>query len=57
MGIVDLGSILKLHDGSTVVVVGIITGGTLGTFYTVITGEIVKEINESEIKEIIGHEC
>ena len=54
MGIVDLGSVLKLHNGEIVVVVGIVTGGLMGTFYTVIAGDTVKEINDAEIKEVIN---
>ena len=54
MGIVDLGSVLKLHNGNVVVVVGIVTGGLLGTYYTVIEGDSVREINEEEIKEIMN---
>ena len=56
MGVVDLGSVLRLHNDSVVVVVAIVTGGTLGTFYTVIEGEKVREICEDEIREVIDHE-
>lgn len=54
MGVVDLGSVLKLRNGNVVVVVGIVTGGLLGTYYTVIEGDSVREINEEEIEEIIN---
>ena len=54
MGIVDLGSVLRLHNGDVVVVVGIVTGGLMGTFYTVIDGDKVKEISDDEIKEVIN---
>ncbi len=51
---VDLGSVLRLNNGNVVVVIGIIDGGFVGTFYTVIEDDVVREINKSEIKEVIS---
>lgn len=50
----DIGSVLKLHNDNIVVVIGVIVGGLFGTFYTVIDGDIVREINEADIKEVVN---
>lgn len=56
MSVIDIGSILRLHNESIVVVIGIITPSIvqLGTFYTVLEGDQVKEINKSQIKEVVN---
>lgn len=54
MGIIDLGTVLRLQNDSVAVVIGIITGGMYGTYYTVIEGSVVREINENEIKEVVN---
>tara|TARA_Y100000817_G_C16735776_1_gene490081 strand:+ start:125 stop:301 length:177 start_codon:yes stop_codon:yes gene_type:complete len=56
MGIVDLGSVVRLSTGDVGVVIGIIHGAPLGMFYTVLVGDVVKEISESEIVKIVNLE-
>ncbi len=49
MGIIDIGSIIELGDGRMAVVIGLVHGGALGMFYTVLVGDEVKEIDDSQI--------
>ena len=56
MGIVDLGSVVELSTGDLGVIIGIIHGAPLGVFYTVLVGDIVKEISESDITKIVNLE-
>ena len=49
MGIIDLGTIVKLGGGDIAVVIGLLHGGPLGTFYTILVGDEVREIDDSQI--------
>ncbi len=49
MGIIDIGTIIKLGDGCMAVVIGLVHGGPLGMFYTVLVGDEVREIDDSQI--------
>ena len=53
MGIIDVGTILRLDDGTIAVVTRVTNGAPLGTFYTVISNGAIKEINESQIIKVI----
>ena len=56
MGIIEVGTVLRLNDDSTAVVIRITDAAPLGIFYTVmVTGE-VREINESQIAQIITND-
>ena len=50
---IDIGSVLKLQDGSIAVVFGIINSAPLGVFYSVIVGGSTKEIDRSQIVKVI----
>ena len=50
---IDIGSVLKLQDGSIAVVFGIINGAPLGVFYSVIVDGFTKEIDQSQIVKVI----
>lgn len=50
---IDIGSVLKLQDGSIAVVFGVIDGSPLGIFYSVIVNGLTKEIDHSQIVEVI----
>jgi len=50
---IDIGSVLKLQDGSIAVVFGVIDGAPLGIFYSVIVNGSTKEIDDSQIVEVI----
>jgi hypothetical protein len=53
MDMIDIGSVLKLQDGSIAVVFGIIDGEALGVFYSVIVDGFTKEIDQSQIVKVI----
>ena len=53
MGIIDVGTILRLNDGTTAVVTRITDGAILGIFYTVMSNGVIKEISESQVAEVI----
>lgn len=53
MGTIDVGTILRLDDGTIAVVTRITNGALLGMFYTVISNGAIKEINESQIIRVI----
>ncbi len=53
MGIIDIGTIIKLGDGRTAVVIGLVHGGALGMFYTVLAGDEVREIDDSQIVAVV----
>ena len=53
MGIIEVGTVIKLNDGTTAVVVEITDAELLGTFYTVMVSGGLREISESQIARII----
>ena len=54
MGIIDVGSVLRLADGSIAVVTKITNAGSLlGLFYSVIVDGETREIFDMEIVEVI----
>jgi len=54
MGIVDLGVVVELGTGEVGVIIGIIHGAPLGMFYTVLVGDTVREISETEITKVVN---
>ena len=54
MGIIEVGTVIKLNDGTTAVVVEITDAELLGTFYTVMVSGGLREISESQIARIIS---
>ena len=53
MDIIEVGTVLKLNDGTTAVVVQITDADILGVFYTVMVEGEVREINKSQITRIV----
>jgi hypothetical protein len=62
MDVIDIGSVLRLHNGSIAVVFGIINAPqvssdpiytSLGTFYSVLIKGDIKEIDASQIAEVL----
>ena len=54
MGIIDVGTVLRLNNGATAIVVQITDASALGIFYTVIVDGEIKEINESQVAQVIA---
>ena len=57
MGIIEVGTVLRLNDGTTAVVVRVTDASVLGVFYTVMVAGEVREINESQIARIVTRDC
>ncbi len=53
MGIIEVGTVLRLNDGTTAIVVHITSAAALGIFYTVMIAGEVREINKSQIAQIM----
>jgi len=57
MGIIEVGTVLKLNDDTTAVVVQITDADLLGIFYTVMVAGEVREINKSQIARIVTRDA
>jgi hypothetical protein len=54
MGIIEVGTVLRLNDGTTAVVIQITVAPPLGVFYSVMVADEVREISKSQIAQIVN---
>jgi hypothetical protein len=54
MDTIEVGTVLRLNDGTTAVVVQITIAPPLGIFYSVMVADEVREISKSQIAQIVN---